>query len=708
MRFSASQIGKIAIKLLGDPNRSLSSKRELRFGNHCSLSVDLAKAAFFDHERGQGGGIFDLIRREGHDPHAWLARHGFEFNASSRRKPNGAARTKRAYGFRIVAVNSYVDENGAELFQSCRMENDKIAEDGKPEKKFTQRRAKDDGKYAYRVKGVRQVPYRLPQLIEACAHGETIFIPEGEKCVNSLCEIGLAATCNAGGAGKWPDEITPYLKGADVVILPDNDDRGRKHAKLIAQKLLGIAKRIRVLQLPNLRDKGDIADWRDAGGTREALLRLVEDAPDYSGEADNKGQPENLTDAEFDAEINRLAALPKIRYERERTSAASALRIPVSRLDKLVKDECKNTPQRQGRPLKFPEPEPWPEPVDGAALLSEVTAAIKRYVVLTETQAHTVALWVLHSCTPRLAITSPEKRCGKTLLLDVVAGLVQRPLAAANITPPSIFRTIELARPTLLIDEADTFLSANEELRGVLNSGHRAGGQVIRTVGEDFEPRTFATFSPCAIAMIGNLPPTLDDRSIHISMRRKVPGEKVGRFRRGRDSKLDELARKAVRWTADNAEALRGADPKMPDGIENRQADNWEPLFAIADAVGGEWPEAIRKVAIEACGSKEDDSHNIRLLADIQIILHDGGNTCHFTSAGLVSALIALPDRGWDECNRGRPLTQKPASLSLSGCVRKPSGSDRKRRRCTKWSISTTHSRVISFPFSNRNNRNIQ
>jgi hypothetical protein len=103
----------------------------------------------------------------------------------------------------------------------------------------------------------------------------------------------------------------------------------------------------------------------------------------------------------------------------------------------------------------------------------------------------------------------------------------------------------------------------------------------------------------------------------------------------------------------------------MPDGNENRQADNWEPLFAIADAVGGEWPEAIRKIAIEACGSKEDDSHNIRLLADIQNILHDGWNTCHITSAGLVSALIALPDRGWDECNRGRPLTQNGLARKL-------------------------------------------
>jgi hypothetical protein len=142
--------------------------------------------------------------------------------------------------------------------------------------------------------------------------------------------------------------------------------------------------------------------------------------------------------------------------------------------------------------LKLDAPEPWPESVHGAALLSALAGAIRQYVVLSKEDADAAALWCVHTyafdtfpCTPRLAITSPTPRCGKTTLLDVIETLVARPLQTANISAAAVFRTVEIARPTLLIDEADTFLGEHEELRGILNSGHRRGGQVIRTVGDD-------------------------------------------------------------------------------------------------------------------------------------------------------------------------------------------------------------------------------
>jgi putative DNA primase/helicase len=154
--------------------------------------------------------------------------------------------------------------------------------------------------------------------------------------------------------------------------------------------------------------------------------------------------------------------------------------------------------------------------VDGAELLNDLATAIRRHVVMAECQADTTALWAAHTylldcfgISPRLAITSPEKGCGKTTLLDVVSRLVWRPLPTANVTAAAIFRIIEAHRPALLIDEADTFLPDNEELRGVLNSSHRLGGAVIRTVGDDHEPRQFSTYSACAIALIGKLPGTL-------------------------------------------------------------------------------------------------------------------------------------------------------------------------------------------------------
>ena len=157
-----------------------------------------------------------------------------------------------------------------------------------------------------------------------------------------------------------------------------------------------------------------------------------------------------------------------------------------------------------------------------------------RYLALPEHGAVKLALWTVHAhafeasfVTPRLAITSPQKGCGKTTVLDLLSGLVPKPLQAANVTAAAVFRTIEAKRPTLLVDEADTFLAENEELRGVLNSGHTRNGAVIRVVEHegDFEPRQFSTWAPVAIAKIGKLPGTLEDRSIKLEMRRASPGE---------------------------------------------------------------------------------------------------------------------------------------------------------------------------------------
>ena len=162
--------------------------------------------------------------------------------------------------------------------------------------------------------------------------------------------------------------------------------------------------------------------------------------------------------------------------------------------------------------------------------------------MLSRELAVAVALWIVHAyafeaslISPRLAIGSPEKRCGKTTLLRVIRHFVPRPLWAANITPAAVFRTIELTRPTLLIDEADTFFKENEELRGVLNSGHSKDGQVARLVDDDHEPRTFATYCPTVIACIGSLPGTIEDRSIKITLRRRRRDEPVRAVSRGSD-----------------------------------------------------------------------------------------------------------------------------------------------------------------------------
>jgi Protein of unknown function (DUF3631) len=339
-------------------------------------------------------------------------------------------------------------------------------------------------------------------------------------------------------------------------------------------------------------------------------------------------------DTEDDIEIGRLARLSTLEYERDRLAAANRMGVRAPVLDRLVravqeKSGEKSADGKQGRALSLPEPQPWHEPTDGGELLRGLSAAIRRHVIMPDHVADAVAMWVVHTyivecfgISPRLAIASPEKGCGKTTLLDVLSRLVWRPLSTANATAAAIFRVVEMSRPTLLIDE-DTFLRDNEELRGVLNSGHRRGGAVLRTVGDDHEPRPFATYSACAIALIGKLSATLADRSITVELRRRLASEAVEPFRHDRTTHLDILARKAARWASDNADRVRGADPDIPAGIFNRVADNWRSLLAIVDAAGGDWPERARRVLAAMAGANDDQSTGAMLFADIRDIFSE-------------------------------------------------------------------------------------
>ena len=292
-------------------------------------------------------------------------------------------------------------------------------------------------------------------------------------------------------------------------------------------------------------------------------------------------------------------------------------------------------------------------------------------MVLSEVARDAAALWVLHThlincffISPRLGVCSPVKGCAKSLLLDVLTHLVWRPQLTANVTPAAVFRVIEAYQPTLLIDEADTFIYDNDGLRGVLN-GNRKGSQVLRTVGDQHEVRAFATYSACAVALIGKLPDTLHDRAIGIDLKRRLRSEKIEPYRPDRAGHLDVLARKAGRWARDNAEAMADADPKMPDGIINREADNWRPLLAIADAARGDWPARASAAAKAAHVAAADDDASLieALLVDIRTI-SEGKEK--MPSADLVEALVAIEGRPWAEMGKNRkPLTQNGLARML-------------------------------------------
>lgn len=262
----ADLINEVALALCGKPNPRLSKTGELRFGTNGSLSVKVdgpEKGTFYDHEEGVGGGVLDLVvKKRGGDKRT--AREWLDRTFGLDPLPPQMATNRRE-----VAHYAYVDEAGEVLSEVVRFEP----------KDFRQRRPDGKGGWDWKVKGVRQVPYRLPELLEALDNGRTVFIVEGEKDVDRLKALGITATCNAGGAGKWKAEFGDFFRHASVVIIPDNDDAGHDHAELVANSLDGRADDIRVLDLPDLPRKGDVSDWLDKGGTAEALHRLADLAP---------------------------------------------------------------------------------------------------------------------------------------------------------------------------------------------------------------------------------------------------------------------------------------------------------------------------------------------------------------------------------------------------------------------------------------------
>ncbi len=379
--------------------------------------------------------------------------------------------------------------------------------------------------------------------------------------------------------------------------------------------------------------------------------------------ADAPAQPSN--DAPNQT-VQRLSLLPALDYDRVRKSEAEEMGVRVSTLDDAVKRARSGDAETgQGQPLNIPPTEPWDGPIDPQAVMEEVVGTIERYVVLPPHGAVALALWCVFTFianrfhhSPRLAIQSPEKRCGKSTLLRVIERLVEKPLQASNITPAAVFRTIELARPTLLLDEVDTFLTKSDDMRGILNAGWEQNGSVIRTVGEDHEPRKFAVCCPLVMAGIGRLPDTLEDRSIPLTLKRKTKEERVERLDSTRLGHVfDALRRRMARLALDLN--LGDIDPALPEALNDRAADNWRPLIAIADAIGGVWPSQARDaaIALSAGVSTDENSHRVQLLADIRRIF-DERDALRLSSQDMCNALADDKDAVWSEWGRQKkPIT---------------------------------------------------
>ncbi|MGP8200663.1 MAG: DUF3631 domain-containing protein [Limisphaerales bacterium] len=344
----------------------------------------------------------------------------------------------------------------------------------------------------------------------------------------------------------------------------------------------------------------------------------------------------------------------------------------------------------------FTKPQPAPEPVELGPLLDEISAAIRTHVVLSE-HAAALALWVVHTyvfdtrdAVAYVSIESPEKRCGKTTLLSVLAGLACRALVASNITVSALFRVIDDAGPTLLIDEADTFLGGNSVMRGILNCGNtwrtayvlrlssrkarspkpkaaqaQEAGFIAPKPGEggtlDSSLVRYSCWCPKVIAMIGRVPDTIADRSIVVRLERKLVTEKCAPLT---DFKPEPITSKCVRFADDNSELIAKAALEAVPGLNDRAADTFEPLFVLARMAGPEWFQRATEAALILTSSQNTDQQGAGLLLDILTIFVEYGAEKMFSR----SVVYCLRGEGqWiaSQFFAGKPLNELLLSQAL-------------------------------------------
>jgi Protein of unknown function (DUF3631) len=502
-----------------------------------------------------------------------------------------------------IAEYIYYDEHGERFLKvrKCR--------DGDGNKQYPQYHWDGNGWAKGKPSGPK-IPYRLPELIAAPIAG-MIYFCEGEKDSDGLAKLGfVTTTASEGAAAKWAPELTPYFKDRYVVILPDADRPGRAHAEKVAKAINGVAASVRILDLyPERHDGSDVSNWivDDSAGVK--LAKLAKEAPLWESSA---------------------------------VSAGVA--------------------------------------TDGAKLLADVSKFLSRFVIYPSEHAKIAhVLWIAHAhlmgaweSTPRIAFLSPEPASGKTRSMEVSELLVPDPVAAVNVTPAYLFRKVgsEDGPPTILFDEIDSVFgpkaNENEELRALLNSGHRRGAVAGRCVvrGAIVETEEISSYSAVALAGLGWLPDTILSRSVIIRMRRRAPDEKVEAFRRRVHAPQGEsLCRRLAGWAATILDEATKARPAMPAGVEDRNADLWEPLLAVADIAGGEWPDAARKAAtaLVKVAAEVEPSLNIRLLADLRMVF---GNEEAMATKTILAELCRLEDAPWSDL-KGKPLNDNQLARRL-------------------------------------------
>jgi hypothetical protein len=327
------------------------------------------------------------------------------------------------------------------------------------------------------------------------------------------------------------------------------------------------------------------------------------------------------------------------------------------------------------------------ERIDGAAVLHDIHRFIGRFVAYPSEEAQVAhTLWIAHThlmekwdSTPRLAALSPEKECGKSRVLEVTESLVPRPVQSINVTPAYLFRKVgdPEGRPTILYDEVDTIFGPrareNEEIRGLLNAGHRRHSTAGRCVVSGRKVTTEEIPAYCAVALagIGNLPDTITGRSIILPMRRRSPSERVEPWRSRIHSREGQtIQNQLTQWANTVEEEIPEGYENFPEGVEDRAADMWEPLLLIADQAGADWPDLAREACVAIVTQSKDStpSLGVRLLRDTREVF--GGND-HMSTIDLLNGLYDMEEAPWAEM-QGRPLDPRGLARLLRPYEIKP------------------------------------
>jgi Protein of unknown function (DUF3631)/Toprim domain len=494
------------------------------------------------------------------------------------------------------------------------------------------------------------------------------LICEGLEDAMSLALTETGQVIGLPGVGGMRHLELP--NGADVVVFRDGDPTGSSADKALItgiDHLLLAGAVVRVTATPSGEDANTILQ---SGGI-EALRQLIADA-----------SPAELS---LDGDIQRIARLDAAEYECERLAAAKKHRVRLGFVDDTASMYRRQAAaQTTAQAAPDTEDEPWDGPVP--VLLDVLDAALKetsRYIVASKTKLASAVLWAAHThlvhnervglqISPRLAIQANTWGSGKTTFLEIVIVMSFRGTIKSSVTASSFMRTMNVTRRTYGLDEGDRQITerAPEALILILNSGHRRSTSLVEcsvpTPDGGWKVQEFDTWGAVAIASIGELPSTLQDRSVRILLQKATGEEVPEHLRDGTSPELVTIRRQLSAWADELRELPEPALPEILMRQAGRVGDNWRPLVAIADLAGGQWPELARQAALEEVAAEKQQTQMERLLAAIQRAFNNQSATLsndapdnrdRLRTTTLISALLADQEDDWGVANRGRIIT---------------------------------------------------